>query len=246
MSKIESESESDLECTHENTQTEKGATVCTDCGVELNNEITDSKLSFDPSRYYFRSNDERSIYKDVEGLGFSAKVVDLANKLYLQVSQDKIFRGTSRRAIIFACIFYAYKSQGTPQTCDHLLNVFKIQRKAGLRGLKMVNMNAPKDSEIRTTYITPLSLIDETMNKFKATEAQKREVENLYKRIENKSSMLNRSRPQSVGAGLIYYWICQKKKPISSKDFSKEVQLSELTINKIYKEIVRILEPIEE
>ena len=79
------------------------------------------------------------------------------------------------------------------------------------------------------------------MDKFSATPEQKLEVINLYNQIKNKSSRLNRSRPQSVGAGIVYYWICSKKKDITLKQFTKKVSLSELTVNKIAKEIADVI-----
>ena len=76
---------------------------------------------------------------------------------------------------------------------------------------------------------------------FKATIEQKKEVIILYEQIKNRSSKLNRSRPQSVAASLTYYWICQKDINISLKEFAKKVDLSELTINKNTKEVATIL-----
>jgi translation initiation factor 2B subunit (eIF-2B alpha/beta/delta family) len=79
------------------------------------------------------------------------------------------------------------------------------------------------------------------MDKFKATSVQKKEVTELYNKIKNKSSKINISRPQSISSGLIYFWISLKNIEISLKDFAKKVDLSELTISKIAKEISDIL-----
>ena len=80
------------------------------------------------------------------------------------------------------------------------------------------------------------------MDQFSATFEQKQEVCDIYEQIKNRSSRLNRSRPQSVASGIVFYWICLKEKDISLKDFAKKVTLSELTINKMTKEIVDVLE----
>ena len=94
---------------------------------------------------------------------------------------------------------------------------------------------------MRKTRITPKDLVKEAMKKFNASDAQITDVINLYGKIENRSSMLNRSRPQSVAAGLTYYYILMKHKDITLKDFTKEVNLSELTVTKITKEISKVL-----
>lgn len=226
---------------------------CYECGVQESLLTSEKEWRFygksdgrhvsDPTRVKQRKNDDRTIYKDVQNMGFSDKIVSSANKIYLQVTDGKIFRGNSRKSIIFACIFHAYKLSGTPHSHDKLIGVFKLNRKNGLKGLKHVNLNAPKFSEIRTTYITPSDLVSEIMDKFSANSFQKQEVCDLYEDIKNKSSRLNRSRPQSVSAGLVYYWIKKKRLDISIKDFTKSVNLSELTISKIAKEIESILSP---
>lgn len=244
--------DTNFSCQHANMTNEKGIDVCMDCGEEITKKIqhtkewryygqTDSRHLSDPNRVQIRKSEERSIYKDVENMGFSDKIVSEANKIYFQVTQGQIFRGNSRKSIVFACIFHAYKLSGKPQSHEKLIHVFNLNRKTGLKGLKHVNLHAPKNSNIRTTYITPINLVEEIMDKFSATKEQKREVIKLYYKIKNKSSRLNRSRPQSVASGIVYYWICEQKKEISLKQFTKKVELSELTINKIAKEIAEVL-----
>jgi transcription initiation factor TFIIIB Brf1 subunit/transcription initiation factor TFIIB len=174
-------------------------------------------------------------------MGFSDKIVCEANKIYFEVTKGQIFRGNSRKAIVFASIFHAYKLSGKPQSHDKLIQVFNLNRKNGLKGLKHINLYAPKTSTIRTTYITPVNLIEEIMDKFSATPEQKQEVVTIYNQIKNKSSRLNRSRPQSVACGLIFYWIKNQQKDITIKQFTKKVNLSELTINKIATEIEEVI-----
>lgn len=247
-----SDNETILDCSHLNISSEKGVDVCIDCGEEITKQMyntkewryygqSDTRHTSDPNRVQIRKSEERNIYKDVENMGFSEKIINEANKIYFQVTQGQIFRGNSRKAIVFACIFHSYKLSGKPQSHEKLIHIFNLNRKTGLKGLKHVNLHAPKTSTIRTTYITPINLVEEIMEKFSATPEQKTEVVNLYNYIRNKSSRLNRSRPQSVGAGLVYYWICSKKKDITLKQFTKKVSLSELTVNKIAKEIAEVI-----
>ncbi len=239
-------------CIHANTSEMSGVILCTDCGEEIEKNIThdkewryygqsDTKHTSDPNRCQMRKIEDKSIFKDVESMGFSDKIITLANKIYMQVTGGKIHRGNSRKAIVFACIFHAFKLSGRPQACESLIDIFSLDRKTGLRGLKHVNLNIPKDAIVHTRHITPANLVDDIMNKFSASEEQKSEVIELYEKIKNKSSKINRSRPQSIAAGLTYYWICQSHKNISIKEFIEKVNLSELTITRISKEIGCIL-----
>ena len=245
-------SEVNSSCSHDNTVTEKGTSVCIDCGEELQYRIshekewryygqTDEKVLTDPNRSAIRKGDDRTIFKDVENLGFSENIISRANKLYMQVTQGKIFRGNSRKAIVFACIFHAYKLCGKPQSHDRLIKVFNLSKKIGLRGLKHVNLHAPKDSDIRTSYITPRNLISEISQLFSATKEQEKEILDLYEKAKGKSSKLNRSRPLSIASSVVFCWIRMKGKEISLKDFAKKVILSEMTIQKLAKELEAVL-----
>ncbi len=249
ISNLSSEEE---ECQHLEIVEERGIKSCVHCGQEVGSKVVygkewryygndDTKHSSDPTRCQARKCEEKTIYKDLENMGFSDKVIGLANDIYQQVTKDKIYRGNSRKGIIFACIFHAYKIMGKPQSCDSLQSVFKLDRKIILKGMKHVNLFAPKNSEVRTTYITPVEIVDEIMEKLNANTAQKAEVVALYNEVQNKSSVLNRSKPQSVAAGLVYYYITKNKKEVDIKNYTKLVNLSELTINKIMKEIEKIL-----
>jgi len=239
-------------CKHSNYSNEGSIIYCIDCGQEIEKNIyqekewryygqTDNKRSSDPNRVVPRKLEDRNIYKDVETMGFGDKVVHLANQIYTQVTKGQIFRGNSRRAIVFGSVFHAFKLQGKPQSHDKLIKIFELNRKIGLKGLKHINLYAPKDSLIHTTYITPENLIEDIMDKFKATPEQKQEVIELYNKIKNKSSKINRSRPQSVACAITYFWICHKGLDISLKEFAKKSDLSELTIDRLSKEISNVL-----
>jgi transcription initiation factor TFIIIB Brf1 subunit/transcription initiation factor TFIIB len=143
-------------------------------------------------------------------------------------------------------VFNSLKALGKPQSHEKLMKIFDLSKKNGLRGLKIVNLNARKDSVIHTTYITPANIIDDIMDKFDASQEHKNEVIKLYDKIKNKSSKINRSRPGSIASGIVYFWISLKNINISLKDFATKVDLSELTILKIAKEISEILAIVPE
>lgn len=227
--------------------------VCMDCGVILNKNYTfekewryyghtDTKHSNDPNRCNIRKIDEKSIRKDIDKYGISPKIINVANDIYEKVTNNKIFRGNTRKGIIFACVYHAYSLQNNPQSCAHLIKIFEINQKIALKGLKFVNLNSPLDSTIHTKEtIDTKHLVQEILKEFNATEIQINEAYALYDQIENRSSLLNRSRPQSVASGLVQYYIQKKNPEFSMEYFRKKVKLSELTLTRITKEIETIL-----
>jgi len=205
--------------------------------------IKDSKSFSDPTRVQARKNEISGTIRkeDIETLGISDKIITIANGLYTSITKGQIFRGLSRKSMIFACVFYAYIISGSPQNYDDLSRLFGLSKKNAIKGIKTVNSKAPKDSEIHTTIITPNLLIQELMLKFNANKTQIDEVLILYEKIKNRSTDLNRSRPQSIASGITYYWLKESKIEIKLKDFAQISKLSELTINKVVKEINMIL-----
>ena len=239
-------------CDHTDLVNENGVTNCLDCGEQIHKNIThekewrfygssDNKRTSDPNRVQMRKSEDKNINKDVENMGFSETIVSRANDIYIQVTNGQIFRGESRKAVVFACIYHSYKMAGNCQTPKNLMETFGLNKKNSLKGLKIVNVNAPKDSPIHSSALTAVHHIYEIMDKFSATQAQKMEVVEIYSRTKNRSSKLNRSRPQSLASAIIYYYICLKKMDITLKKFAQKVDLSELTINKNAKEIALVL-----
>lgn len=238
-------------CQHLNTVDEGGAVACTDCGQEIERATddkewrfygaSDTKRNADPGRVQKRRTDERGIFKDVENMGFSDKIVTIANRIYQDATGDDIFRGNTRKARIFAAIYYAYKLERDPQDHSKLLEVFGLSRKVALTGMNNLNRRSPRDAEFRDVDITPVHLIPDIMDQFGATTKQKKQVKALYNLIDNTSSRLNGSRPNSVASALVYYYIVLKKMRITLNQFASTVNLSALTIDKLAKEISAVL-----
>lgn len=242
----------EIQCQHETIQTQGSTKVCTDCGVILTKAfsyekewryygIHDTKHNNDPNRCNFRKHSCRNIDKDVEKLGINAKIRNTANDIYKEVTQNKIYRGNTRKGIIFACVYHAYKINQLPHSCEQLITIFEVNQKVALKGLKFVNLNLPLHSNIRSENIDVRHLIKETMNSFSATNEQIQEALSLYSRLENRSSLLNRSRPQSVACGIVKYYIMQKNPDFSNDYIRQKIKLSELTLSRIVKEIQTIV-----
>jgi len=117
-----------------------------------------------------------------------------------------------------------------------------MDRKVGLKGLKFVNLNASKDATFRKYQIHTHDLIREIMEKFHGTDIQTKDAIDIYEQIKDKSSLINRSRPQSVACGVVRYYINQKNKEISMEYFQSKVGLSEITIQRLVLEIDRIFQ----
>jgi transcription initiation factor TFIIIB Brf1 subunit/transcription initiation factor TFIIB len=223
--------------------------ICLDCGEELTeNIICDKEWRYyqsnnsiqqkNPTRVQQRKIQEKNIIKDIQHMGFNPEIIKKANSLYEEVTNGKIFRGVNRKSIVFACVFYAFQQTHNEYIPHNLNEIFGISNKNGLRGMKIVNNNYKCEINKK---ITPIHIINNIMIDFGCNFQQKKEVVLIYKKIKNKSSKLNRARPHSIASSIVYYWISKNGNKISLKEYSKKVNLSELTIIKNIKEIDLIL-----
>ncbi len=228
-------------CMHVEVRSENGMSLCVGCGLEMHKTNTsETKNIIEPNRCFMRKTKEKTIYQDLQNLNISDHIKDIANDIYVETCQGKVHRGARRKAIVFAAVFHAYKLDNTPQSCESLIKIFQMKRKDALKGLKFINEHTSKTSPIKSLYITPEHIIKEFLCHFHVSEEKQREILTMYASVKDKSVILNRSRPQSVASGVIWYWITQNQVQITIKEFIKKVDLSELTVNKMAKEIARL------
>ncbi len=248
--KVDSTDMKDI-CLHPTSVVNAGVEVCSDCGIEIYKELSlepewryygdnDSKHNTDPSRCHLRKLEEKNIYNDIKEIDLPRSIIFEANELYLAITGGKIRRGKYRKSLIFACVFNAYKYQSDPQTPEGLQEKFELSKKDISRGLCQFNLKMKKTK--KPSYISPVNFIPCIMKKkFNASDYHVDKVRELYGKIENRSSLLNRSNPQSVVSGLIYYYCRLIGKETPCSKFSEMVKLSDITIGKISKNISTIL-----
>ena len=242
-------------CEHQNIIKQNEKEICSDCGIEVYQQLSlepewryygenDSRHFTDPNRCQIRKIEDKGIYKDVESMNFESDIIEEANKLYNMITSETIRRGNFRKSVIFACIFNAYKYKGKPVSSDELQEHFKLSKKDISTGLKFYNLKGKEIKEIKekkTIHVSPIIFIPRIMKKFNSNQEHINKVIDLYKMIQNKSSLINRSNPQSVISGLVFYYCRLIGKNITCSKFSSIVNLSDITISRISKNISDIL-----
>lgn len=240
------------DCNHESVSTIGKLTVCDDCNAEIdllthNQEwrYYGGRSSGDPNRCHPRRQCKKDIHSDIEGMNFPQPIITKANEFYFLHTEGYTRRGANRKSIICACVFYAYKADGSPRNVEQLQLIFNLSRKSVSKGIKQVSLTIRRNTRDAPTYVTPVTLIPDIMKKFNAKEAHINEVIKIYNAIRNYSSLINRSKPQSVASSVVYYYILKTSRKIPSNIFLEKVGLSDSTVTKITKEICSLLDDVE-
>jgi len=181
-------------------------------------------------------------------------ILGRANQLYHQVTHTDILRKSSRRGVIFACIFYAYRLNDQLRTPDELAQQLSVSKRVISKGLKYVTLRmqrfhpeAPKGVQSMGQHVTPFHYFPMLWRKiglaFDAPIAH--DLVHLFSRLHMQHPMLNRSNPQSVASAMVYYYLCQQNTGIVCAKVSDAVGLSVVTILRLATEISRFLNTTE-
>ena len=239
-------------CQHNNTSISEGITECLDCGEQLKISLieeskmfvsTDNRSINDGNRCWAPKKKMKGIYEDVKGMGFPDPIVSVADGIFQKVTNGSIFRVAKRKAIIVACLMEAYKLEKQNISLEFILSRIPVSNIT--MGTKIVETKIKKyDVERnRSTYTSPEDNIRDIMSKWNDDPFVVEAVIELFRKVDDKSSLLNRSRTKSVAAAIVYYYaLSTKRKNINLKEYALRVELSESTIQKLAKEISAVLD----
>lgn len=251
--KTEIDSDDDDECDHSQINNIDGSTLCMICGLKIDellmdNEtryygVSDTRYNKDPGRHNQRKNEERSLYNDLEPLNFPQEIIERANEYYKVIIENKIYRAGNRLSIVFACTYYTYLDMQEPRRPNELAAIFKLDKKGISNGLKTFSKTFLKRPNKK--YMDAMDLVPNLLSKL-GIERDKhliclKDIKTIYDFVKTKSLTFNSANPQSIAAGLVYYYLKLQSANINRSDFSKVVKLTDITFTKIATDIYKVL-----
>jgi len=196
---------------------------------------------------------ERSLYNVFETIKIQALnhgipncIIEEAKNLYKRIAEKKISRGSNRKGIIASCIYKACVIHSSHRTPQEIADIFNISTTCLTRGCKnfenIMNMNKeeivqPLESSSSLDFIRRFCShlnIGSNIYRICYHVCQKAEEYNL----------VSKCIPPSIAAGSIFLVITLlnnggDKIKISKRDISEKCKISEVTISKCYKELLK-------
>tara|TARA_B100002051_G_C16729133_1_gene637143 strand:+ start:161 stop:1111 length:951 start_codon:yes stop_codon:yes gene_type:complete len=191
---------------------------------------------------------ERSLYKvflEIQEIckanNIPTIIINEAKSLYSIISVTKISRGSNRKGIIAACVYFACKECEVPRTPKEIASMFTIDITVMTKGIKkcqeIVFMNKKNKNRLaKSISINPNDFIERFCNKLKIDEVEVDFIQRICKQAIDQN-IISENTPPSIAAGCIFYYIKNKEKTISKKDISEICKISEVTINKCTKKL---------
>lgn len=220
---------------------------------------SDNRSSKDPSRcHYSRGNSDRGLEQTFSNsrveipLALRKATEKKYNKIILTLRKEggkSTVRGRRKTSIVAACLLQAYKEEfGEYRTATHIRNCFDLSQKDMSRGLQEYFKTFPED---RNGCTEPEDLIRWQMSLAGVHISHYASIRKIAEYLKQSSQNFTRSNPQSVSASILYYYLCLNKEykdelGITKKNFANKIGLSEITINKLVTEIIRVTKyPVE-
>lgn len=183
---------------------------------------------------------ERSLFNILNNInvqagnnGLSQAIIDDAKVLYKKLSEEKISRGENRNGLIASSIYMSCKSNNVPRSAKEVAKMFNLNISTMTKGCKKFNeiMNINYESS------TPEDFINRFCTKLNRSDIIDTCLYVIKK--SNEYAIVAENAPPSIAAGVIFLVsnICDLN--ISKKNISKLCEISEVTINKCYKKLIK-------
>ena len=167
-------------------------------------------------------------------------IIEEAKILYKKISEKKISRGNNRRGIIASCIYKACSIQGSPRSSQEIADIFKISTKSMTRGCKNFDniMNYNKHKTLDANSSNSVDFIRRFCSHLNLSESIYQVCKHVCEKAEE-HNLVSKCIPPSIAAGSIYLVCSLFNINITKRDISDKCKISEVTISKCYKELLK-------
>jgi len=188
---------------------------------------------------------EKSILHELDQYDLSTSVKFRAQRIYQKLG-PQVHRGKKRLQLLFYCLYCAALElySENPQSWEDP-NPSVFEKMLGLahgdtRKAMAIFSEAQTGYRPKTSKSNPLGMIRGYCRENNISEELVVPIQELGKKILYKDQDLYDEYPQNVAAGLIKYGLSTMGKDIDNESFARAVNLSQATINTMYKRIARI------
>lgn len=185
------------------------------------------------------------VFQDISRLCKEAHIPEMiikeAHVLYKIVSTTKITRGSNRKGIIAACVYFSCKINCVPRSTNEIASIFSISGTIMTKGCKkfqeIMQLNKVDINRIHNTNtITMDDFIERFCSKLELSNEDITTIKHISY-LSQVYNLVNDNTPPSMAAGCIYLYIRECEYDIHKKVISDICKISEVTINKCYKKL---------
>lgn len=199
---------------------------------------------------------EKSQYDDFQRIttmahnaGMPKMIIDSAVRYHKKISEyDLTFRGDNRDGILASSIYISCRINNYPRTAKEIAEIFHLDITSATKGCKNAQLiinnleiNLSDDDKTSFGQTKPESFIERYCSKLNINQELTKLCHFISMKIDKKS-LMPENTPNSTAAGIIYF-VCQIcNLNISKKEVKNVTNTSEVTVNKCYKKIEKLID----
>ena len=195
---------------------------------------------------------EKSQYDEFERIktlsrnsGIPKIIIDEALRQHKKLSEMKTFRGCNRDGIIAASVYIAGRIHNYPRTAKEIASIFHLDNTSATKGCKnavnLLNKREKNNVNNDKTYFyqtKPTAFIERYCSRLNLNKELTMVCKFVANKIE-KNNLIPENTPHSVAAGIVYFVSQCCNLNISKKNVHTCSEISEVTINKCYKKLIK-------
>lgn len=189
-----------------------------------------------------------------EAHGIPQMIIEHAKMLYKKVTDNQLFRGSNKEGLMAICIHKACQDKHVPRSVKEIATIFDIDDHTMTKGnrcfdkvmsfLDREELLIQKDDDLliesdsEENFSRPLNYVERFCSKLQIPNEIYKKIVNVTEFFEENKLVLD-NVPASIAASIIFMVITLNNLNISKNEISKASQISEVTIGKCYKKLLK-------
>ena len=182
------------------------------------------------------------IQKKSQQAGISKSIIEEAKAMYTTLNKTIISRGANRNGLIATCVYYACKKNNVPRSNKEIADIFGISYNIMTRGCKRFNeiwRVSDSDKKMNVKSANPLDYVIRFCSLLEMSDKYRYIIEFVVAKTII-FDYIQENTATSITAGSIYLIIMEHNLDISKKKVAEICKISEVTISKCYKKLLKI------
>jgi len=205
--------------------------TCLQCGLTIGMLFNHNIYSVN---HIPQKQQDKSIIKELKLLNIQENIKCRANEIFQEmITTTK--KGKKRHALIFYCVYNAYKERGEVVDPIMIANMLGLKKNAiskALTSFSDIGYEAP------IIIVNPVSLIAEYCGRIPYLNSSCiPDIEEFGRDIIEKAPELAEQYPQKIAAAIIQFYLEIGGQIVDKKKFSMLLNVSDVTINNVIKDI---------
>lgn len=156
--------------------------------------------------------------------------VKITEKIFNLTSKNKVVKGTNKRSILCASLYYTYHYLGNPKNFNDMLIAFNINHKNGARGLKLCQITMQECSnledeikkfkgQIHSFASTHREKLQDLIRKYNIPLKNYDAIEKIIIKSHLKKNKVLNDRINNLWISCIFFWLLQINPYIDPEEF---------------------------